>query len=134
MTIERRSILKGLVALIAAPAIIKVGSIMPINSGLVPGNSYLAICDITREAVRLFHNSNEFIKELDEQYKDDRAYYEGMQWSQAEMNAMSLRYNRERRSIDRVPQIVGPLALAAVVVAVAPAILEKPVTRRFWSK
>lgn len=34
--IERRSILTGLVALVAAPAIIKVGSIMPINSGLVP--------------------------------------------------------------------------------------------------
>lgn len=38
---SRRSILTGLVALIAAPAIVRAGSLMPVNSGLVPVNSGL---------------------------------------------------------------------------------------------
>jgi hypothetical protein len=38
----RRGLLTGLVALVAAPAIIKVSSIMPINSGLLSNDVFCA--------------------------------------------------------------------------------------------
>lgn len=34
--IARRSLIKGLVALVAAPAIMKVASLMPVNAALQP--------------------------------------------------------------------------------------------------
>lgn len=177
--IERRSIFKCLVGLVAAPAIIKVSSLMPVNAALQPGVSMLASYEpgeaaaaldvlygslrladtITWEAMARGQELRQFVvtdgslsvREVTEEAHDmsgaainaryqaqfaaDRAYFEGMQWSQAEMQRVSLRYNKERWSIDRVlPQVVGPLALAVAAVAVAPAVLERPVTRRFWSK
>src|SRR5260221_3884153 len=35
--LSRRSLITGLISLVAAPAIIRVASLMPINSGLAPG-------------------------------------------------------------------------------------------------
>jgi hypothetical protein len=46
MDINRRSLITGLVSFIAAPAIIRATSLMPINAGLVP--------DSGRWSVRLF--------------------------------------------------------------------------------
>lgn len=191
--IARRSIIKGLVALVAAPAIIKVADLMPVNAALQPGNSLLTIDQITREAVQLFKNSNEFLRKLPEQYRpgegnatldvlygnmglrvgdvmtlldgpsgnrqfvvtateqdhlhveyiaDKDFYAHGEQWSEERdmqryrehYEGSSLRYNKQRRSIDVLPQIPAPLALAAAAVVVAPVLLEKPVTRRFWAK
>lgn len=82
--IERRSILKCLVGLVAAPAIIKVSSLMPVNAALQP-NSMLTIDQITREAVRLFVNSNKFLREMDEQYREDYAFVAGEQWDGAKI-------------------------------------------------
>ncbi len=78
--IARRSILTGLVALVAAPAIVKVSSLMPVNAALQPRFDYMSLNEITREAVRLFKDSNVFLKELDAQYAMDRMFYEGEQW------------------------------------------------------
>jgi hypothetical protein len=90
MTCSRRGFLGGLLAVVSAPAIVRVENLMPINaSWIIPDpvilshagkqvvlapaawiekNSLLTIEQITREAVRLFTNSNAFIKSIDEQY------------------------------------------------------------------
>ncbi len=71
MTIElpRRGFLLGLGSLIVAPAIVRAGSLMPVKvyrPGIIIGsNSFLLIKQITRDAVRLFCNSNEFIERID---------------------------------------------------------------------
>lgn len=77
MNLTRRGLLTGLVAFATAPAIVRAESLMPIKF-VTPeitfaltnpsGNSLLTINLITREAVRLFVNSNAFIKSIDEQY------------------------------------------------------------------
>jgi hypothetical protein len=36
-SLSRRSIITGLVSLVAAPAIVRAGSLMPVSSGLIPG-------------------------------------------------------------------------------------------------
>lgn len=165
MTTSRRSIITGLVALVAAPAIIKVASVMPINSGLVSDsvsmrlladyesgvpaarldvlygtkNSLLTTNAITRDAVQLFRNSNEFVKNLDRQYDAEFAanyvFYDGEQWG-----GRYLAYDKQRRTIverlplPTVPVVVAPLALATAALVAAPEILKTPVTRRFWDK
>lgn len=43
-------------------------------------NNLLTINEITREAVRLFQNSNAFIRHLDQQYEKDFAFATGEQW------------------------------------------------------
>ena len=174
---SRRGFIAGALALVAAPAIIKVSSLMPVNTRLVPGddlgalrlinefrveneaisrldvlfgsmqrpewnfavghavNRLTAQNEITREAVRLFQNSNEFIKKIDAEYERDYAFMKG-QWA----------YNKERRSLDRVdPQRmysrpnadvefppIDKLALAVAAPVVVAKALEQPVTRRFW--
>lgn len=77
---SRRTLITGLVALVAAPAIVKVASLMPVNAALQPGNNLLTLDMITREAVRRFKNSNLFIRSMDAQFAEDRAFYEGEQW------------------------------------------------------
>lgn len=204
--IERRSLLVGLAALITAPAIVKAGSIMPVNSKLVSkmtmdelvqwridqagaamerqladavmygsGNSQMSVDQITREAVRLFKNSNSFIQGLDAQYALDYKFMDGEQWpaefardgakigdtlmirlpsdyimsdgpglSVQDVTERWLEYDKptrtivqRQRAINSVPSIPTPLAVAALAVAAAPLVeqaLQKPVTRRFWSK
>lgn len=162
---SRRSLITGLVALVAAPAIVKVASLMPVNAALQPGNNLLTLNQITREAMRRFRDSNRFIRDSEGQYYDDRVFYEGEQWdkvwleavdnqdvrSGAEINARyqaafvadgakigsQLRIRLPNDFIvlnEPVPVALGPLALAAAAVTLAPAMLEKPVTRRFWGK
>lgn len=61
---------------IAAPAIIKATSLMPVRAWETDAittysrNSLLTINMITREAVRLFKNSNLFLQNLDAQYAE----------------------------------------------------------------
>lgn len=177
--IERRTLIKGLVALVAAPAIVKASSLMvcaPTEtlSGYweydvlrdkwaweLQRNDLLTIDQITREAVRLFQNSNQFIKDFAEDYE----FYKGEQWDAAKVgDVIRIRLpndfvvsddNRLRADhtagafayalVGRdsnvfkykpiVPQIPTPLAVAALAVAAAPVVeqvLQKPVTRRFW--
>lgn len=59
---SRRGFLGGALALVAAPAIIKVASLMPVNASLVPNSGLLTKKQIVREAVRL--NSNRVMHEL----------------------------------------------------------------------
>lgn len=98
MNLSRRGLIGGLVALVAAPAIVRVESLMVlpapqkiISSGeilvgdivaLADGgaiteqfvvtkinNNFLTLNKITREAVKLWKNSNEFIQHIDRQYE-----------------------------------------------------------------
>lgn len=96
--LDRRGFLGGLVAAFAAPAIVHATNIMSIKAPglLLPGrydvspsglspvcskNQLLAINQITREAVRLFRNSNKFIQAIDREYEKDFAFAEGDQWN-----------------------------------------------------
>ena len=103
MQLSRRGLLGGLVALVAAPAIVRVESLMvlPAPAVLRPTvgevlrirlpadfivqetavdfavkNTLMTIDQITREAVALFRNSNAFIRNLDMQY-DEQFVTEG---------------------------------------------------------
>lgn len=75
MTLElpRRKFLLGLGAFIASPAVVKASSLMPVRAysqGIViRGNSLLLIEQITRDAVRLFTNSNKFIDKINREYE-----------------------------------------------------------------
>lgn len=97
MQLSRRGFISGLLAVVSAPAIARVESIMPVRflpaslPGLVPAvdelvpfvptrNTLLTIDMITREAVKLFQNSNKFIQEMDRQYARDFAFISGEQW------------------------------------------------------
>lgn len=81
MELSRRGFIGGLLAVVSAPAIVRVESLMalPRPEVIIPQietaveytlrtNSFLIIDMITREAVRLFMNSNAFLKSIDEQY------------------------------------------------------------------
>jgi hypothetical protein len=67
--ISRRSVIAGL---FAAPAIVAVENIMPIRvpSIWLPSRNVLTLNMITREAIRLFVNSNNFLKQIDEQFSE----------------------------------------------------------------
>lgn len=93
MQLSRRGLLGGLVALVAAPAIVRVESLMalpapakiitpepilwligePSVERISGGNGLWTIDQITREAVSLFRNSNAFIRSLDMQYDEQFA-------------------------------------------------------------
>lgn len=89
MQLSRRGFLGGLLAVVSAPAIVRVESLMTLPAPvklLVPQevfieqapfvwqgeNSLLTIDMITHEAVQLFTSRNMFLKSLDEQY--DRVF------------------------------------------------------------
>lgn len=75
--LSRRGFLGALAGLVAAPAIVRVAELMPIRPALVPSplvvppeSTLLTIDMITREAVRLFVNSNRFVQSLERQFAD----------------------------------------------------------------
>lgn len=188
----RRSFITGLVALVAAPTIVRAGSLMPVKATLQP-NSLLEINRITSEAVRLFQSSNAFLEGLPEYEHEADAFaldvlyghypfIEGERWSSEQCRAMMERqveinetwaaddakigttirirlpndytvemgpalllqepFYKEVQFIkaknghewEQLLQIPDSLALAAAAVAIAPVVLAKPVTRRFWGK
>jgi hypothetical protein len=72
----RRGLLRGFAALLAAPAIVRVSSLMPISPqdeifiDLIPppgvvgnGSCLLTVQMITREAIRLWAQNNAFIRD-----------------------------------------------------------------------
>lgn len=76
---SRRGFLTGLVATLATPAVVRAASLMPVAAPRLisvgdictlqsGGRNLLTIDMITREAVRLFRNSNEFLRNIDSQY------------------------------------------------------------------
>lgn len=88
LDLSRRSFFAGLGALIAAPAIVKASSLMPVTGGVITRpvlvlppcgkNSLLTIEMITREAIQLFRNSNKFIQSMSRDY-DDAFSSEGLE-------------------------------------------------------
>lgn len=80
LVLPRRGFLRGIGALIAAPAIVRAASLMPIGVfgeeevAYVPlqfepgSNTLLPMRMITREAIRLWKNSNEFVAQIDREY------------------------------------------------------------------
>lgn len=67
---SRRGFLAGAIGLLAAPAIVSASSLMPIKGFVLEPtfNRLLTPEMITREAVKLFCNSNYFLKNIEEQY------------------------------------------------------------------
>lgn len=140
---SRRGFITGLASLlIAAPAIVKATNIMPVKTvdhwlTVVPqrhiygggrsGGKIWAMDQITREAVRMFRNTNLFLQEIDKQYREDYAFVGGEQWPD------EFRPQGAKTGDQPNPLIPDKLALAAAAVAVAPVVLKTPVTRRFWS-
>lgn len=148
--IARRSVITGLVALVAAPAIVKLSSLMPVNAALQPETPM-------QEYVRRVLDP--MINEMATHQADAFGYMMSAHADGVSMRRISnyeayepvaqvdVLYGQTfygiykgrvvehtRRTIEPVPAALGPLALAAAAVAVAPALLEKLVTRRFWAK
>lgn len=85
MQLSRRGFLGGLLAVVSAPAIVRVESLMalPRPEIIVPqiqtaveyavGNHLMTMDMITREAIKLWTNSNFFIKSINEQYEKEFA-------------------------------------------------------------
>ncbi len=91
--LSRRSLFAGIGALIAAPAIVRAASLMPVRA-IVPvrrltlaeitrewsrgrgpfrRNTYVTFAEITREAMNQVRNSNSFIENIDRQWAEDFA-------------------------------------------------------------
>lgn len=76
--LSRRGLIGSLISLTAAPAIVRVDSLMKLAPTeiikpqiILPSNNVILTTDmIGREAVRLFKNSNSFIRDIDAQYSD----------------------------------------------------------------
>lgn len=183
MTIERRSIIKGLIALVAAPAIVKVGSLMPVNAALQPGAVSMRLIEeyspmgaaidrfdiLYAQSVRrpewvtleadgtgtLPRGTRETIwTAFDEQFGADGAkigdvlcirlpadfkVHDGpsllIQEPVTDMDRRKFWPLRDYEIGGGVnPLIPAPLAIAAAAVALAPEVLAKPVTRRFWAR
>jgi len=81
MSATRRGFLGGLLALVAAPAVVRAASLMPVRVmpdeevlvQLARRNSLVTLNQITREAMRLFNSSNAFIESLNKHYDDSFA-------------------------------------------------------------
>lgn len=93
MQLSRRGFLGGVLAVVSAPAIVRVESLMalPKPEILIPQvetaveyalrtNPLLTMEQITREAVTLFRNSNAFLMQLDNEYARDFEFMQGEQW------------------------------------------------------
>ena len=72
---NRRGFLAGILAAASAPAIVRIGSLMPVRSIVIPTtaevvavNSLLTIDMITREALRLAHGKAAFIGTINRQF------------------------------------------------------------------
>lgn len=150
---SRRSLITGLVALVAAPAIVKVASLMPINASLQPAR-LVTLNEITREAVRLFVDSNlnfvpSFVERVNAAYCEQFAaggakvgdvlrvrlskdYTVGDYVSHPADEFQYTTLSSRRIHHETVDFVPDKLALAAAACVVAPMLLEKPVTRRFW--
>lgn len=159
--IARRSLIKGLVALVAAPAIVKVASLMPVNAALQPGGISMRVLTeyvpgeaavqldvlygslklgnvVTWEAVdrgplrqfvvieadgtgTLPKGTQEIVDRWHQSVYDDIVAKSELQadllWASGEQwGANGLRYNKARRTLEPVPAIPDPLALAAAAV------------------
>lgn len=90
MIASRRSFITGLVALVAAPAIVRAGSLMPVNSGLVPGLSLFDLPQYNGVSMRYIVDYVPLVPEarMDVLYGQTRAFVGGEQWSSEECRAL----------------------------------------------
>ena len=65
---SRRGFIGGLLALVAAPAVVRASSLMPIWP---EPKRILTLNEIARKAVRLFMNTNVFIQNIHAEYDDE---------------------------------------------------------------
>ncbi len=119
MSLSRRGLLGGMLAVLAAPAIVRVENLMVLPQAklIVPqevwieqaplvyggGQNLLTINMITRDAIRMFKNSNKFIQDINEQYKRDFAVVaknerNNYQWHNELKIRLPQNYNTIRRS------------------------------------
>jgi hypothetical protein len=74
---SRRSFFAGLGALIAAPAIVRAASLMPVAPRQIVRvrlpNDYTVLSGITRESVRFFMETNSFIANISRQHEEQFA-------------------------------------------------------------
>jgi hypothetical protein len=73
VNLSRRGLFLGLGASLAAPAIVRVASIMPVRRPPVTATckiNWTMLEKITRESVRMLKNSNSFLQNIDRQYDD----------------------------------------------------------------
>lgn len=149
MTLSRRSLLVGL---LAAPAIVKCASLMQLQGvPLYRGNSLLTMDMITREAVKLFKNSNAFLEQYDEAFAivkigdtlrirlhseyiaNDGHYLHVQNLTDKVAYINPYQYIKEHRTLVPTEQQL-PVA-AALPLAAAAIIAKNPVvSRRFWGK
>ena len=84
---SRRGFIGGLLAAVAAPAIIRTpGLLMPLRRQPLR-RDLLSINDITREAVQLFRYSNAFLQQIDSQYEQLFATDIPIRYTNAELEA-----------------------------------------------
>lgn len=86
---DRRGFLRGL---IAAPAVVAAQNIMPVRLPLIlrtPNvvvagnfNNLLTLNMITKEAIRLFRQSNSFYEQLNKEWRRQLLFADGTQWPQ----------------------------------------------------
>ena len=159
---SRRGFVAGALALMAAPVVVKASSLMRVApTDIIRPNSLMSVNEITREAVRLFKNSNVFIEEIERQYREAFEFYDGAQWDSAKIGtqlrirlpadyvvtdgpALSIQHTPDAFQYlatspvargDIVRDLAAPidkLALAVAAPVVVAKALEQPVTRRFW--
>lgn len=121
---SRRGFLGLLAGAVAAPMIVRTpGLLMPLQPRLVvepellltptgiveaaeqaaklyPRNKLLTVDMITRDAIKMWRNSNEFIKFVDEEFKKDFDFSKGLQWTNIQTaqwkmkNGARIKFNR----------------------------------------
>lgn len=149
---SRRSFITGLVALVAAPAIVRAGSLMLVNSKLIPDLWFDQESARVGMAQLAQYKYNKDRRSIDVLYGrkqiSGNVFFPGDAWDKAWVVVLPDAFvSDERWSI--VPQLLerqavintqhevrapDSLALAAAAVAIAPVVLAKPMTRRFWGK
>lgn len=135
--VGRRGFIGGLIALVAAPAIVRPESLMvikPTETIILRRNSLLTIDMITREAVKLFVDSNAFLQNLNNQYEGEFGI-EGVKIG----SVLRIRMPSDYTVTDGpslIPTQTLPQISASEVAAIgAAAVLTKnpSISRRFWS-
>lgn len=92
MTLSRRGLITGLVSLVAAPAIVRVASLMPVK--VMEVEEYGVSPLISTGALRELYQANtitllEFRKEIMREWVRDSLFYAGPQWTPREIAKLS---------------------------------------------
>jgi len=127
---SRRNFIVGATALVAAPAIVRFESIMPVTTRIYRGNALLTIDQITRQAVRLFNNRNKFLENID--YNSAFAYACNEGFRIGDTLCIRLPNDYMIKTDYIIPVIDEKIAMALAAPVVVEKVLEAPVTRRFW--